>query len=147
MKAVIFTGLQASGKTTFFKQYFENEYVHVNLDTLKTRNKERLLLEECFEKNLKFVVDNTNPTRENRQRYISLAKEKGYKVIGYYFKSDINGCLKRNAIRNEKNIPDKALFATHKKLEIPSFEEGFDELYYVHITDTGFKVEDWTDEV
>jgi predicted kinase len=52
MKAVIFTGLQASGKTTFFKQYFENEYVHVNLDTLKTRNKERLLLEECFEKDI-----------------------------------------------------------------------------------------------
>ena len=124
MKAVIFTGLQASGKTTFFKQYFENEYVHVNLDTLKTRNKERLLLEECFEKNLKFVVDNTNPTRENRQRYISLAKEKGYKVIGYYFKSDINGCLKRNAIRNEKNIPDKRCLQLTRSLKFQALKKA-----------------------
>lgn len=48
MMAVIFVGIQARGKTTFFKENFEGEYVHVNLDTLKTRNKERLLLESVF---------------------------------------------------------------------------------------------------
>ena len=39
-KAIIFTGIQASGKSTFFKQHFRSGFVHINLDTLHTRNKE-----------------------------------------------------------------------------------------------------------
>lgn len=46
-KCILFTGLQASGKTTFYQQQFP-DLVHVNLDTLHTRNKERLLIDECF---------------------------------------------------------------------------------------------------
>ena len=46
-KCILFTGLQASGKTAFYQQQF-SDLVHVNLDTLHTRNKERLQLDECF---------------------------------------------------------------------------------------------------
>ena len=41
---VIFIGLQASGKTTFYRERF-SDLPHVNLDTLHTRNKERGLID------------------------------------------------------------------------------------------------------
>lgn len=44
-EAVLLIGLQASGKSTFYRQMLSRDHVHINLDTLHTRNKERLLLE------------------------------------------------------------------------------------------------------
>ena len=41
-KAIIFIGLQASGKSTFYRQRLAKDYVHINLDTLHTRNKEKI---------------------------------------------------------------------------------------------------------
>lgn len=46
--AIILIGLQASGKSTCYHRMWKDDYVHINLDTLHTRNKERLLLEECL---------------------------------------------------------------------------------------------------
>ena len=60
-QAIIFIGIQASGKSTYYHRYF-GTYEHVNLDTLHTRNKENLLLQECIRDEKSFVVDNTNPT-------------------------------------------------------------------------------------
>lgn len=148
MTVIIFVGVQASGKSTFYKQHFEGEFVHVNLDSLRTRNKERLLIEECFQNKKGFVVDNTNPTKMDRERYIGSAKEHGYRVIGYYFKSDVKSCLSRNSKREgKKQVPNVAVLSTYNKLELPSYTEGFDELYYVQILDSEFHVENWRDEV
>ena len=142
----MFTGLQASGKTSFWQQYFP-DLAHVNLDTLHTRNKERILLDECFASGVSFVVDNTNPTRKDRERYISRAKENGYRVIGYYFQSSISACKERNSRRTGKALlPVSALAATHRTLELPGWDEGFDELYYVRIDDSSFAVEPWETE-
>jgi hypothetical protein len=38
--------------------------------------------------------------------------------------------------------------AAYRKLQVPTLEEGFDKLYYVHIdTQASFIVEEWHDEV
>ena len=140
---ILFTGLQASGKSTFYQQRFP-DCVHVNLDTLHTRNKERLLLKECFDAGHSFVVDNTNPTRKDRARYIDAAKERGYRVIGYYFQSSISACKERNSRREGKaRVPDAALAAVYCQLELPVWEEGYDELYYVRIDQDSFVIEPW----
>ena len=145
-RCILFTGLQASGKTSFWQQYFQ-DFAHVNLDTLHTRNKERILLDECFASGASFVVDNTNPTRKDRERYISRAKENGYRVIGYYFQSSVSACKERNSRRTGKALlPVSALAATHRTLELPGWDEGFDELYYVRIDDSSFAVEPWETE-
>jgi hypothetical protein len=70
-------------------------------------------------------------------------------VIGYYFQSDVRGCLRRNAARTRRErVPDKAILGTYKQLQLPTLEEGFDALYYVKIDEAGtFTVEDWRDEV
>lgn len=145
-KCILFTGLQASGKTTFYGRYFQ-DLVHVNLDILHTRNKERLLIEACFASGRSFVVDNTNPTREARAGYIESAKGHGYRVIGYYFESSLSACKERNSRRAGKALlPDLALSATHRILELPQSAEGYDELFYVRIEEDRFRIEPWKEE-
>ena len=125
-------GVQGSGKSTFYAHYLAEDFVRINLDTLKTRNRERLLIEECLADGKNYAVDNTNPTRADRERYIPAARERGYRVVGYLMQTGLENCLDRNRGRSGKaRVPDVAIYATARKLELPSFEEGFDELYLV----------------
>ncbi|MDE6054899.1 MAG: AAA family ATPase [Lachnospiraceae bacterium] len=139
----VMTGIQASGKSAFCKNYL-SAYDRINLDTLHTRNKENTAIDEALQAKRDMVIDNTNPTLEDRKKYIAKAKENGYKVIGYFMQSRIQDCIARNELREGKEkVPAKAIAATSKKLEMPSYEEGFDELYFVRITETGTVVEKW----
>ena len=145
--AVVLIGLQGSGKSTFYNAFFQN-YMHISLDELHTRNKEMNVIAECLKDGTNFVIDNTNPTKSDRQRYISVAKENGYKVTGYYFAAKIADCIRRNGLREGKSrVPDKAILATYSRLEIPSYDEGFDELYYVTLENDEFRIEEWKDEI
>ena len=149
MQAVIFIGAQASGKSTFFKERFFNTHVRINLDMLKTRPREKILLEACLQSKQSFVVDNTNPTPEDRQRYIAPAKAAGFEVIGYFFEAKIEALLQRNRRREgSQSIPAGGVWRTYSKLQTPTMAEGFDKLYSVKIGAQGqFEVEEWRDEV
>lgn len=148
MEAIIFCGIQASGKTTFFKENFFKTHVYISLDLLNTRNREDKFLEVCYQTQQRFVVDKTNPTKVEREKYIFKAKQHKYKVIGYYFQSKLIESLERNNLRiGKENIPEIGIKATFKKLEIPDFEEGFEELYYVEIKNDGFTIKEWTHEI
>lgn len=139
---VLFTGIQASGKSTFYRDYFFNTHVRINLDMLRTRHRESILFRACLESKTNCVIDNTNPAIRDRERYIVPAKMKKFEIIGYYFYSDLESALKRNRQR-EKVIPDIGLYATSKKLQVPSLSEGFDRLYEVWITENkGFAVKE-----
>ena len=148
MEGIIFIGIQASGKSSFYKENFFNSHVRISLDLLNTRNKENQLLEKCLELQQSVVIDNTNPTKLDRKKYIDKLKSKKYKIIGYYFQSKIVESIKRNEDREEKNrIPEIGIRSTYSKLELPKKLEGFDELYYVEIKDEKFKIEPWQDEI
>jgi predicted kinase len=147
MEMVLLMGVQAAGKSTFCKQRFYDTHLRINLDMLKTRYREEILVRACFFAKQPFVVDNTNPTRFDRARYIPDAKEAQFKVVGYYLSSKIEDALQRNAAR-DKIIPEGGVRRTFAKIELPSKEEGFDELYYVTIDPDrplGFIVEPWRD--
>lgn len=149
MEIVIFCGIQATGKSTFYKEKFFNSHFRISLDQLNTRNKEDKLLQVCFELQQKIVVDNTNPTQLERNKYITLAKQYKYKVIGYFFQSKLQESIHRNSLRKGKEqISQKGIIATSHKLEIPSYQEGFDILYFVSLQpNTGFLIQDWKDEI
>ena len=141
-EAIIFCGIQGSGKSTFYLQKFFRTHVRISLDQLNTRNKENVFLQTCLELQQRFVVDNTNPTKEDRARYISPARAGKFRVIGYFFSSEPEDALKRNTQREGKDrISDVGIWATHHKFETPEMSEGFDELYIVEISENGFEVE------
>lgn len=142
-------GIQASGKSTFFREKFFDSHVRLNLDMLKTRHRESILFEACLNGKASFVIDNTNPTKKDRQRYIPRIKQEGFRLVGYYFQSKIQECLERNDRREDAaRIPEAGVFTAYRLMELPAFDEGFDELYYVSITNDGrFNVVEWVDEV
>ena len=147
MEAVIFSGIQATGKSTFFKERFFDTHVRISLDLLRTRHRERRLLHLCIELCQPFVIDNTNPTAEERVRYIVPARAAGFRVVGYYFRSTLVESIARNAGRQGRaQVPVKGIGGTARRLQIPALHEGFDALYYVRIAADGrFIVEEWHD--
>lgn len=141
---IIIIGIQGSGKSTFYHKYLSDSYVRVNLDTLKTRHQENLLISECIRNEKSFAVDNTNPTRADRQRYIPLAQYAGYKIVGYFMESKLQPCIERNNQRTgTARIPATAIAATSNKLQIPTYDEGFDELYFVKNDGQTMTIEKW----
>jgi predicted kinase len=149
MQAIIFIGIQASGKSTFYSRQFATTHLRINLDMLKTRHREKRLLETCLEIGQPLVVDNTNPSLEDRQRYIEPAKSHKFQVIGYYFESKILSSIDRNQNRpTAQQVPEKGIRGTHARLVIPKYDEGFDDLYYVQLSsDGGFDIAEWNNEV
>ncbi len=150
MEAIIFVGLPGSGKSSFYKERFFNQYVRISLDLLKTRNRETRLLDVCLETCQQFVIDNTNPTKADRSRFIEVVKSARlqYTISGYYFESKVEDCLQRNARRPaSERVPKVAILSKAAELQRPSLDEGFDQLFFVRLTEVGFVVEEWNDEV
>lgn len=145
MEAVLFIGIQATGKSSFFRTRFFDTHVRINLDMLRTRHRERLLLAACIEGKQPFVVDGTNPSAAERARYIVPARAAGFRVVGYVFLSSLGAALERNAARvGAARIPDAGLRNAYARLELPTRAEGFDELHRVRLDDRGgFAVEAW----
>lgn len=135
MEAIIFCGIQASGKSTYYLQHFFHTHVRISMDLLRTRHREKRFLELCLQSGQRFVIDNTNPSAEERSRYIVPAKKARFNVIGYYFESSLAEAIQRNAARSGRaRIPDKGVGGTYKRLELPSLAEGFDSLYKVSLS-------------
>lgn len=142
MEGILFIGIPASGKSTFYKERFFHTHLRISLDMLNTRNKENQLLDKCLELRQRVVIDNTNPKKEERKKYIEKFKENNYKVIGYFFRTDPEAAVERNKGRPDE-ISETGIWIKHKQLEMPEWEEGFDELYEVKIADGEFEVEEW----
>lgn len=146
MEAVVFVGIQGAGKSSFYKERFFDTHVRINLDMLRTRHRETLLLRACIGMKQPFVVDNTNPTIAERAKYIGAARAAGFRVVGYYFQSVVADCIRRNEGRDAgRRVPARAIGDTARRLELPALAEGFDRLHYVRIEAGRFVVEEWRD--
>ncbi len=150
MELIIFVGLQASGKSAFYRARFEATHEHVSKDLLRNNKnpnrRQRQLIEDALRAGRSVVVDNTNPTPEERRPLVELGREHGARVVGYYFEAEVRECIERNRERRGKaRVPDVAIYATAKKLVPPSRSEGFDELFRARIAgDRGFNVRAWS---
>lgn len=149
MELVLFIGIQATGKSLFYRERFFHTHVRVNLDMLRTRHREALLFQACLDGQQRLVVDNTNLTRAERARYIAPAKAAHFLVIGYFFRSRVAEALVRNGQRTgDQRVVDKAIFGASGRLELPARTEGFDALYFVTLGAAAeFTVEDWKNDL
>lgn len=146
IELAIFVGLQAAGKTSFYRNRLSHTHRHVSKDLLRNaRNRQArqlALIEQALAEGASVAVDNTNPRIADRAPLIWLGRDFGAKIIGYCFTATAAECLERNAGREGRNrVPDVAIYATRRILEWPARVEGFDALFQVRLGSDGFVVE------
>lgn len=144
---LVFIGIPASGKSTFFHSVLEElDLDCISLDALRTRAREKAAFDAALVAKRSVVVDNTNVTKAFRSKYIAPAKDADYRIVGLFFQSVLADCLSRNDAREGKaRIKRLAVLGMAAQLELPSFDEGFDELFYARISGWTFEIELWKD--
>jgi predicted kinase len=140
MEAVVLCGMQGSGKTTLYRDRFLETHVRIAMDLLRTRHREAAFLQLCLQTGQRFVVDATNATPAERRRYAEPARAAGFRVGGYLVEVDDAVALARNAERPPgRRVPAGGVVGTGWRLQRPTLEEGFDELWHATPTPEG----DW----
>ena len=136
MEIVLLIGLQGSGKSTFYRSRFASTHVLVSKDLLRNnrrpQRRQMKLIEEALGEGRSVVVDNTNPTPEDRAPIIAAARAFGAEVVGFVFDVPFDECLERNRGRvGRAQVPDAALYITRARMRRPTVDEGFDRLHRV----------------
>jgi predicted kinase len=143
----VLSGLQASGKSTFYRRELADTHVHISKDNWPNarhrEQRQRREIAEALAAGRNVAVDNTNPSPQEREPLIDLAHEAGARAVGYWFPPDPQVSLARNAQREGRaRVPNVGVFSTLKRLTRPSYAEGFDALHKVRSDDQGgFTVE------
>jgi predicted kinase len=140
VECVIFTGLPGSGKSTLYRERFANTHVHVSKDlwpnAANRDARQQRMIAEALAAGSSVVVDNTSPTIAERAVLIAIAREHAARVVGYFFDVTTRAAVARNATRTGRSkVPNVAIFTVAKRLQPPTFAEGFDRLFRVEIAE------------
>jgi predicted kinase len=141
-ECLVFVGIPASGKTTFYGRRFADTHRHISKDlwpnSAKKDSRHARELRDALGRGESVVIDNTNPSIADRQAVITIAREHAARVIGYYFSTTTREAVGRNRGREgAARVPDVAIFTAAKRLVAPTRDEGFDQLYQVTIRADG----------
>jgi predicted kinase len=106
-KLVVLVGPPGSGKSTLAQQFVADGYIYINQDT---QGKEHLHnFDMAIVEGRSIVVDRMNFNRQQRSRYLGLAKEHGYETTITVIHQPRQVCLDRMRVReNHPTIKDSA---------------------------------------
>lgn len=145
---VIVMGYNASGKSTFVREFTEQGYHRINRDLMggSIRGQADAARAALTGGHDKIVLDNTYPTKESRETILAVGREFGIPVRCVWLTTSfedaqLNACLrmiektgkllmpedfKSGPHKNDPNLfPPVALFNYKKHFEKPSTAEGF----------------------
>ena len=126
---VIMVGSPASGKSYYSLELEKKGFVRINKDTMKTDKVAEKAFNAAFKDGRNIVVDNTNPTKEARAKWIAAAKKASYSVtiVWMNFPMPVVEFLDNYRIYKNKNqdthVPAVAMRVYYKKLEAPTQDE------------------------
>lgn len=133
-KIVILIGPPGSGKTSFTKQVFST-YTRISQDEMGKKEHFNIF-QNALNNNQDIIIDRMNMSKQQRQRYLKPALERGYQALSYMFFVPKEICLmhckereNHPTIKNEKDAGN-ALESFFKQFEYPTLEEGFSEILY-----------------
>lgn len=135
-ECVILVGLPGAGKTTLCRRQF-SAYTHISKDAFPRHARDKQARQDAAVRaalaaGRSLVVDNTNVTPAERAAIITIAREFGARVVGYYVQATAREAVARNERREgHARVPKVAIFTSAKRLVPPVLAEGFDELHTV----------------
>ncbi|KJP87926.1 DNA 3'-phosphatase [Plasmodium fragile] len=150
---VLLVGPPGCGKTFICKNYFA-DFVNINLEELKTKNKRIDMIRQIITSGKNVVIDNANMYIKNRLIYITEAKKinTNLQVSAIFFQYSKELVLHLNnfkLVTDEENlmheVPTIAIHSFYKYVEVPSESENLDRvvtLHDEHFVPSGFQNED-----
>ena len=124
-RVVIIVGSPASGKSFYSHELEKTGYLRINKDDMKS---DAIML-RAYDSGLKegrnIVIDGTNPTKENRSKWITIARKASYEItiVWMNFPMYVVEFLNNYRIAKNKNqnshVPAVAMRVYYKKLEVP----------------------------
>ena len=128
-RVVIIVGSPASGKSFYSHELEKTGYLRINKDDMKS---DAIML-KAYDTGLKeernIVIDGTNPTKENRSKWITIARKASYEItiVWMNFPMYVVEFLNNYRIAKNKNqnshVPAVAMRVYYKKLEVPHQSE------------------------
>lgn len=88
-------------------------------------------LKQAIVSNSSIIWDQTNLTVKTRKEKLSKIPQDYHKIAWYLPAPPLEEWNRRLKNRSDKFIPENVLNDMQKKLQIPSKEEGFDEIYFI----------------
>jgi len=159
LEVVLMVGWPASGKSSFAKSQLGSKgYVVVNLDTMKTHDKCVKEMRAALSRGVNVVVDNTNPDKASRKRYVDVATSLNARVRCFHMSTPRDVAEHLNHVRvvatrgETHRIPDIAYNTFNKRFERPDISEGFVDVCTVNFVPTFLTEKDrrlflhWTDD-
>ena len=125
-------------QSTFARKHFiPHGYMHVNQDTMKTKEKCVKQAALALASKQSVVVDNTNPAADTRALYIKLARQHNIPVRCYLFNTPLELAKHLNMYREKltggvhRHVPRIAYNMYNKNWKRPEKREGIDEIVEV----------------
>lgn len=133
-EVILMIGLPGSGKSHFVENYIKpHGYYVISRDKSGSWQKCVNSLNEALKTNRNAVVDNINPDRASRERFVEVCKRYNVKVRCFCMDVPLERCLHNNKFReivdSEHEIIGSSLITAYKSsFEPPSLEEGFSSI-------------------
>lgn len=127
---VVLVGYPGSGKSTVANHFKDSGYGLVSRDQCGTVEKCLKFCNDILTSSKSVVIDNTNPDKASRSKFISLAKSFNVPVRCLVMAAEEEQCLHNEKFRSltqpgYKPLPYMAYAKYKKSYEEPSTEEGF----------------------
>lgn len=152
-KLIIMVGNIGSGKSTLTKKYQKEGYVIIARDQLRYAigggdyvfnldyepiiwNTELYMVDNFIDLEANILVDEVGITKAMRARYITPAKDKGYKITVIVMpilskKESVNRRLQNPHGQYDRKLWNGIWEKFNKLYELPSKEEGIDEIIHL----------------
>ncbi len=129
-------GGQGSGKSTWVAEHLAGTHVVVSKDhwprARRREVRQRRHVAAALAGGRPVVVDNTNPTPQDRAALVTLGHAAGARVRAVHVDVPLEVCLDRNERRPPASrVPLVGMLATRARLVAPTLAEGFDEVEVV----------------
>jgi predicted kinase len=130
---VVMVGLQGCGKSTWVAGHLAGTHAVVSKDhwpnARRREARQRRLVAELLAEGRSVVVDNTNPSVEDRAPLIAAARAADAVVRCVWIDTPFRTCLERNAARQGRaQVPRVGVLATRARFVPPTLAEGFDKV-------------------
>jgi predicted kinase len=140
VELVVMVGLQGAGKSTLVRSRYALTHHLVSKDlwpnARRREARQQRVVDELLGAGTSVVLDNTNPSVEERAPLVCLARRHSCAVVAVYVDTPIDIAAARNAAREgAARVPDVGFYATVKRLVPPTEAEGFDCVEIVRCPD------------